>query len=313
MKQCKVCGMVYSDDTTVCTVDLGLLAPLEQPLPSSADLRDPELEPPSPITAKVVSTIKDSGPSSYFCITTIGRKGPMDFDGLRSLAVAGTLARRDGVWCEGMTDWTSASMIEGLFVGLPPDIAREPQDEAPPTASSTTTYPPTSKISNLSAADRQQRPQSASATPGNSPPRSHPRWAAFLLSRTGVLLLILVCIGAAWGWKAIAEYRDRLQWEQGQPLRDAERREYQDASARRAKDEGFSTGKTIAEESAVTGLRRIAITDVEIRIVAREALNHAKYRPVYERGWSNEQWSAWQDGFVAGYSDYMSKHTKPAW
>lgn len=59
----------------------------------------------------------------YFYTSAGGRSGPVTFTELRSLALAGKIARRDKVWCEGMAQWEAAGTMNGLFDGLPPDIA----------------------------------------------------------------------------------------------------------------------------------------------------------------------------------------------
>lgn len=70
--------------------------------------------------------------TEYFYTMANGRRGPVGFDELRTLAVTGDLTRRHKVWCEGMATWQEAGKLEGLFEDLPPDIMTDSQCDSPP-------------------------------------------------------------------------------------------------------------------------------------------------------------------------------------
>jgi uncharacterized RDD family membrane protein YckC len=59
------------------------------------------------------------------------QRGPVDFQALRAMATSGQLQPADLVWREGMTDWSPASSIEGLFAAIAP-TGYAPTTYAPP-------------------------------------------------------------------------------------------------------------------------------------------------------------------------------------
>jgi hypothetical protein len=54
------------------------------------------------------------------------RKGPVSSAVLKTLATSGQLGPEDLVWREGMSDWTAARLLRGLFSGSPSSSNIEP-------------------------------------------------------------------------------------------------------------------------------------------------------------------------------------------
>jgi hypothetical protein len=145
------------------------------------------------------------------------------------------------------------------------------------------------------------------------PPRSQPRWSAFLLGRAGALAVALVCLVVGLTWNSITKVRAREQWEREWPQREAEIRGKVDNITRNF---GFHVGKQIAEASAVTGLYSVARTESEIRFLANEVIKTSPFGPTDLPKWSADRVTAWKDGFVEGYVEYMSqlrRRQSPAW
>jgi len=141
MKQCTYCGKDYPDETKVCAIDSQPLETIgqSQSVSSAAavGLRS-EIEsvtaPPTEAktshlrkgpTSAIGDSILKAGDGKVYYATAKGRGGPVAFDELRNLAVAGTITRRDKVWCQGMSEWDSADRMPGLFADLPPDLETE--------------------------------------------------------------------------------------------------------------------------------------------------------------------------------------------
>jgi|GEM_PF-7033569 len=133
------------------------------------------------------------------------------------------------------------------------------------------------------------------------------------VGRAGALAVALVCLVVGLTWNSITEVRAREQWERERPQREAE---LQDKLKTIAENWGFHAGKKFAEVSAVTGAYRLARTETEIRFLATEVIKTMPYGPVDLQKWSQDRVTAWKDGFVEGYTEYMSQLRRrqlPAW
>lgn len=152
---------------------------------------------------------------------------------------------------------------------------------------------------------------SVAATTKNQPPTRR-RWFNQLSGRTAVLLMILICVTAGLVWHSVQKVRAREQWERERPQREAEFREMK---LRHAGNDGFSAGAKLAEQSATTGVYRVARTEAEIRSLAQGVLDGkitgiVFYFRVNNDATPTDQWAAWKDGFVEGYVDYMARLKK---
>ena len=95
--------------------------------------------------------------SDWFYLEGRQRIGPVDAKSLKALAQSGQLGPKDYVWKEGMTDWTEASRIKGLFPKAPPP----PPPSAVP--SETAVSPTIASPETVTPASR-SLPESATAT-----------------------------------------------------------------------------------------------------------------------------------------------------
>src|SRR5947209_455044 len=85
--------------------------------------------------------------SEYFHAVGGKQHGPISLEELRTLATRGELKRTDKVWKEGMPSWQPASMVNDLFVGLPPDLIPEPAKcERPPPPETSNAVPTAARL-----------------------------------------------------------------------------------------------------------------------------------------------------------------------
>ena len=63
--------------------------------------------------------------SQWYYAVDGNRQGPVSAEQLKRLAASGQLKPTDIVWKEGLTEWTKASSVKGLFVE-PPKVGSTP-------------------------------------------------------------------------------------------------------------------------------------------------------------------------------------------
>ena len=68
--------------------------------------------------------------ATWYCAKDGQRLGPFSFAQLRQMMMAGALGPADLVWQEGLTDWTAAGIVPGLFPA-PPPLPSRADDQAP--------------------------------------------------------------------------------------------------------------------------------------------------------------------------------------
>lgn len=108
------------------------------------------------------------------------QKGPVTPAQLKALATSGELLPTDLVWKEGLSDWSPASDVKGLFVAAPtaPAPAPSPPVESPPPAPTPAPSPPTTPTPvTTSPAVVPTPPPAATTSLDPIPPASGSRWA----------------------------------------------------------------------------------------------------------------------------------------
>jgi hypothetical protein len=106
------------------------------------------------------------------------RMGPVNSAQLRQLAINGTLAPTDLVWCEGMGNWAPAATLEGLIAAAAPFTAGPPPLEALPVAQAVEEPAATSGAGTAASAARQQASRLASKAATETRAAMSSTWAA---------------------------------------------------------------------------------------------------------------------------------------